>query len=271
MSTTTAAGTFLSYGISALNVAVASWQLTFYAAGAIIAVSAVLWLFGIGFVQKNLSRIETVQVVAVAERKYSGRSHIPALIFVAIFAVACGFVRDGVTSWMPTLLKDTYSLPTFAAILLTLILPLISITGAYLSKFLHKSISNYIFLTGIFFVVSCGIFSVLFGIYDKTLVVTVIMFALVACLMAAINNIVDSSVPFKFRTIGNSGFYAGLIDTFCYVGSTVSTYLLGWVSKGYGWGNVILLLIAVSAVIGIIACGYSVSWKKRISPLINEI
>ena len=45
LSTTVAVGTSIAYGISALFVALNAWKLTFFAAGAYLAVAAVVWVF----------------------------------------------------------------------------------------------------------------------------------------------------------------------------------------------------------------------------------
>ena len=58
MSTTTTAGTFIAYGLSALNVAFFSWRITFYIAAAVLVAASIAWLLGIGYVQKNMPKFE---------------------------------------------------------------------------------------------------------------------------------------------------------------------------------------------------------------------
>lgn len=58
MSTTTAAGTFIAYGLSALNVAFFSWRITFYIAAAVLVAARIAWLLGVGYVQKNMPKFE---------------------------------------------------------------------------------------------------------------------------------------------------------------------------------------------------------------------
>ena len=272
MSTTTAAGTFVAYGLSALFVAFVGWQPTFYVAGGILLVAALGWFFGVGFVQKNLPKFE----IKKAEMPLSAsgvRARAPvyvALAAVFIFAIANGFIKDGVTTWVPNLLKETYSLETYFSIILTLILPLISISGAYVAKLIHKKFPNDILLCGAFYLLSGAVLGLILWLYTGSLAVAIIMFAFVACFMSAINNIVASSIPFRLRTVGKSGMFAGLINTFCYVGSTLSSYLLGAMAEGSGWNSVIILLLSVSAVTGVAATVFAPFWHKKISPLINE-
>lgn len=272
MSTTTAAGTFIAYGISALSVALKSWQPMFYFAGGLLAVSAFAWFFGIRYVQKNLPEFE-VKKAEMPKTENGQSSKAPvwvALAFVFVFAIANGFIKDGVTIWVPNLLKETYSLETYFSIILTLILPLISISGAYVARLIHKKLPNDVLLCGIFYLASGAILGIIFWLYNRSLAVTIIAFAFVACFMAAINNVVASSVPFRLRTVGRSGMFAGLINTFCYVGSTLSSYLLGAMAEKSGWNSVVLLLLIISAVMGVAATVFAPFWHKKISPLINE-
>lgn len=272
MSTTTAAGTFIAYGLSALFVAFVGWKPTFYTAGGLLVLAAFVWLFGVGHVQKTLPKFEVkkAEFPANGEGNASKKPVYLALGFVFFFAVANGFVKDGVTAWVPNLLKETYGLETYFSIILTLILPLISILGAYAAKLIHRKLPNDILLCGLFYLLGGGALGLVLWLLTRSLAVTVILFSLVSCSMAAVNNIASSSVPFRLRTVGKSGMYAGLINTFCYAGSTLSSYLLGAMAERVGWNAVLILLLCVCVASGIAATGFAPFWKKKISPLINE-
>ena len=49
------------------------------------------------------------------------------------------------------------------------------------------------------------------------------------------------------RQMLNAGFAAGLLNTFCYVGSTVTSYSLGAVSQNFGWNAVFIIMLCVCA------------------------
>ncbi len=233
---------------------------------------AVFWFFGVGYVQKNLSKFELKKAeLPINERgKGSKKTVYVALAFIFLFAVANGFIKDGVTAWVPNLLKETYGLETYFSIILTLILPLISILGAVAARLVHRKLPNDVLLCGLFYLVGGGITGLIVWLLTKSLAATIILFALVSCSMAAINNVITSSMPFRLRTVGDSGAYAGVINTFCYVGSTLSSYLLGAMAERSGWNTVIILLLAVASATGVIATAFSPFWHKKISPLIHE-
>ena len=66
--------------------------------------------------------------------------------------------------------------------------------------------------------------------------------------MAAVNNIIASMIPLHYRDRVDSGLLAGVMDTFCYVGSTLSTVLLGFVADTRGWNAVFIVMIIFAAV-----------------------
>ena len=62
-------------------------------------------------------------------------------------------------------------------------------------------------------------------------------------------------IPLALKDKMKSGFIAGIINGFCYLGSTVSTYGLGLIADNYSWITVFYVLCgtcAAAAVAGIV-------------------
>lgn len=268
MSTTTAAGTFIAYGLSALNVAFFSWHITFYIAAILLIASSIAWLLGVGYVQRNMPKYEVKKAASTATGKRISAPIVLSLCLVCAFAVANGFVKDGINTWTPNLLFEVYHIESHFSIILTLLLPLVSIFGAYLAKLAYKKILNDVLLIGIFFAIGGGVTALILWLYTHTLIGTVAMFAIVSCVIAAVNNIITAAIPFRLRTVGRSGFFAGILNTFCYAGSTITSVLLGSIAANSGWNAVILLLLCALLVLGIVALVFSLYWKKKITPLL---
>lgn len=270
MSTTTAAGTFIAYGLSALNIAIFSWRVMFYIGGGLLAICSVAWLFGIGYVQKNLSKYEIKKTgsSSLSNGNKMRAVVIVSLCFVLMLAALNGFVRDGINTWVPSLLKEVYGIPAYFSVILTLILPLISVLGAYVAKLVYVKLKNDILVGGIFFAfggVFCGL---ILWLYQYTLGLTVAMFAIVAFSMSAVQNVITSAVPFRLRTVGQSGFFAGVINASCYVGSTLTSFILGGVADSVGWNMVMIILLVLTSIGSVCAFLFSPYWGKRITPLL---
>lgn len=73
---------------------------------------------------------------------------------MAIFAIVTNVEKDGITVWIPTILKELYATPDYLSILLTLFLPLIAVFGTALAVYFNKYIKNFVSLCGLFFLVT---------------------------------------------------------------------------------------------------------------------
>ncbi len=255
MSTTVAAGTFTAYGLSALFSALKmSWTSIFYVAAALAGIMALLWFTGIGTIQKHQN------VTNASNAKMTGKLRItPVFIFtvivILISAVTNGFIKDGVTTWVPSILKEEFGVPASLSIIVTLLLPVLSIFGASLVKTLHKKYKNENVLNSIFYSASTVLAAlIILTINLRSAPLTLTLFGGIACLMSAINNVITSVVPLYSRDKIDSGLSAGLLNTFCYVGSTLATSLLGKIADTKGWNDVFICILLFTIAAFAVCC-----------------
>ena len=262
MSTTVASGTFTAYGLAALFSALKmSWTSIFYVAAAVVGIVAVIWFIGMSTIQKSKKEAE-----ATEKKEDKKLSLTPMFIFgvcvILISAVTNGFIKDGVTTWVPSILKEEFGVPSSLSIIVTLLLPVVSIFGASLVKMLHKKQKDENALNGVFYfgaMVLSGL--IILTINLKSAPLTLILFGGIACLMAAVNNVITSVVPLYSRDKIDSGLSAGLLNTFCYVGSTLATSLLGKIADTKGWNDVFICILLFT-VVAFGVCLFSVVLKK---------
>lgn len=255
MSTTVASGTFTAYGLSALFSALnMSWTSIFYVASAIVGAISVLWFAGISTIQKSAKKSE------VAENKMQNKLSVtPLLVFTVIVilvsAVTNGFIKDGITTWVPSILKENFGMPSSLSIIVTLLLPIVSIFGASLVKTMHKRQKNENVLNGIYYFVAMILAGlILLTINLKSAPLTLILFGGIACLMSAVNNVITSVVPLYSRDKIDSGLSAGLLNTFCYIGSTLATSLLGKIADTKGWNDVFICILLFTVTAFVVCC-----------------
>lgn len=255
MSTTVASGTFTAYGLSALFSALnMSWTSIFYVASAIVGVISVVWFAGISTIQKSAKKSE------VAENKMQNKLSVtPLLVFTVIVilvsAVTNGFIKDGITTWVPSILKENFGMPSSLSIIVTLLLPIVSIFGASLVKTMHKRQKNENVLNGIYYFVAMILAGlILLTINLKSAPLTLILFGGIACLMSAVNNVITSVVPLYSRDKIDSGLSAGLLNTFCYIGSTLATSLLGKIADTKGWNDVFICILLFTVTAFVVCC-----------------
>lgn len=244
MSTTVASGTFTAYGLAALFSALEmSWTSIFYVASAVVGIVAVLWFVGMSTIQKNSEKAKLSDGKTANKLKLTPVL-VVSVVVVLISAVTNGFIKDGVTTWVPSILKEEFGVPSSLSIIVTLLLPVVSIFGASLVRKLHKRQKDENVLNGIFYFVAMLLSGlIILTLNFRSVPLTLALFGGIACLMAAVNNVITSVVPLYSRDKIDSGLSAGLLNTFCYVGSTLSTTLLGKIADTRGWNDVFLCIL----------------------------
>jgi OPA family glycerol-3-phosphate transporter-like MFS transporter len=266
MGTTVATGTFIVYGMSALFSAVASYHLTFIVAGSAMLIISLVWLFSFSRlteVEKRDSHEATEHPVHIPEK--TQHKTVVLISVLAFFAVANNFVKDGLTAWTPDILKNTYATPDWLSILLTLLLPTLGILGTVVAVNLQKKTHNFVGSVTLLFIASTVLTFVVLAMVSSAshLAVTVGIFGIVSCLMGGVNNIITSMVPLSLKAEGNSGKIAGILNGFCYLGSTISSYGLGLIAEKFDWMAVFVTLIGVGIFVITIGCIYIIHNKIK--------
>ena len=268
MGTTVAIGTLFVYGFSALFVAFNVYQMMFYFASALLPLIAVVWLF-------SYPKLVTIKVIKGEEeggkvRDESSKTPLMqglwlAIVILAFFAIVDNLIKDGLTTWVPIILKEQYNLPDFISILLTMVLPILAILGTSVAVILHKKIKDFVMLCAVlFFVSALCIVAVILCMPTGWVAVTIGSFGIVSCLMAGVNNVITSMAPLYWKEKVNSGMLAGILNGFCYLGSTLSAYGLGLIADMGGWNLVFWLLFSLCAVAIVLSVFYlAFHLKKR--------
>ena len=257
MGTTVATGTFFVYGLSALFVAVASWRVMFFVAGILLPLIALIWFFAYRkLVKEQEERSEEMAQNSVFKNKRNTLFWASVCIF-ALFAVVDNLVKDGLTTWVPMILKEVYALPDYISILLTMVLPILAIFGTSIAVVLNKKLKDFVVLSAMLFLVSALLIGlVILCLPTGFAVVTLGSFGIISCLMAGVNNIITSMVPLYWKERINSGMLAGVLNGFCYLGSALSSYGLGLIADAGGWNTVFWVLFVLCIVAVMVAVFY---------------
>ncbi len=255
MSTTVATGTFVAYGLAALfSYFSLNWTTVFYVASILVGAVAVLWFVGMRTLQKEVAEKEVTETKAKNKLSFKP-AFVISIAVILISAITNGFIKDGIITWVPSILKEEFGVPSSLSIIVTLLLPVLSIFGTSLVNALHKKQKDENALNGIFYFVTIilTVFIIL-TLNLKSVPLTLMLFGCIACLMSAVNNVITSVVPLYSRDKIDSGFLAGLLNTFCYIGSTLATSLLGRIADTKGWNDVFFCILVFTAVSFVVCC-----------------
>ncbi len=265
LSTTTPVGTLLAYGSGALFALVGDYRYSFFTAAAVLVVVAVLWW--ICYPRLTTDAAEAKQPAAIATLPTNGEHGravlVGYLVLFGLFSVITNLVKDGLGTWVPTILKETYGLTDSLSIILSLALPLIGIFSSMLVVALYRKLPNFRALSATIYLVSgLCICAVLLLLNSDLWWLVLLFFAVTSLLMHGTNSISTAMMPMYLRGSLPSGTLAGIMNGCAYVGSTVSAYGLGAIADLGGWNGVFVLLAALSAVPILLAL-LSAKWLRR--------
>ena len=174
-----------------------------------------------------------------------------------------GTLKDSVTQWIPTFLEGNYNMGTSLSLLLTMVLPVINVTGAYLAKALNKKLKNELATSAAFFGIAAAFLILLMTAGTKSAVLTLICMAGITNSMFAINVILITMVPLHFSKYGRTGTVGGLLNAVAYIGCGLLNMGAGAILEtDDGWRALFILWLALAAAAAIITILCVKPWKK---------
>ncbi len=266
LSTPVSLGILTVYGMSAICLLFGSFKTTFLISGFTLAFSAVLWFFAFDRLAPRSASTDSPEPEKAKAAKPAGawKEVFGTLAVLAAFAVFTNILKDGMQNWLPSMLVETFGLSDSFSLVLTLALPVCGMLGSLAAIYIHSVIPNFAAQLGAYFAVGSvllGAVLVLLGTPFYALVV--VCFAVVMFLAHGANNVLTNVAPLSLRDKVDSGRLAGIIDGFCYVGSSISTYGLGAISDGFGWNGVSIALLVTAVVPVIIAFAFLAFTKLK--------
>lgn len=243
--TTVPLGTFAAYLIAAICSLLASWRLDFAMTGLLMVAIALIWWQSM----KKLAPASSLKPTAKKSATPTGKGISVAiwllLIPICLATLVNGFIRDSVQTWMPTYLTELHGLGGFSSIVLTLVLPLVNLSGVYIGTFfnerlLHNEIftSAAAFLSAVLFLLPMAL-----GLRIP-LWITLLFFGLCAAMMLSVNTMFVTLVPVRLQFTGRTSTLSGILNSATYMGSALSGYGIGWLLENRSWSTVFISWIA---------------------------
>lgn len=251
-------GTFLSYALSAWFIGVNAYQLIFYTASALMLVGVVFWLI-INLTVKPDKMVEedkspVKNEVVLTERVVSKTPFWFFMVSLFCAAIGAGFIRDGVQTWFPTILKDVFGKDDSISTLLSLALPLVSLLGVIIGQKVTDHMKKPAFSSSVALIgTSLLVLIVTLTLQFKLIALVIACFAISVMFMNIVVHNSTGVLPFRMKNYIHVGFVSGLLDSFIYVGSGIATYVLGALSSTLGWTEVFTIIIIVSFVLGVLS------------------
>ena len=271
MGTSVAAGTLIIYALSSIYAAFDKFKLAFYTAGIAVLIVAVIWMIlynnAVTSSKKEKNEEETKEESKAEGPSNKQKKGERKIIFLSIYvlcfcAIGVNLIKDGLTTWVPSILKDSFSMSDSISILLTLFLPVLAIFGNAYALKIHKKIPDYVNHCAVTFAVIAVLILIIIGSLNlEWAVALLVCLIIVNFLASSLNSLITSIFPLFMRGKVNSGLFAGILNGFCYLGSTISSYGLGVIADNFGWSAVFMTLIIFCVIAVIVWFGYACAKK----------
>ena len=251
------AGTILIYLLAPVLISVGGWRSVFY-------FSALCGIVMLVFLSRCPIGISLGEPMKKQQEKGSGSWFSPMLVAIMAAIVLQGMLRDGVTTWMPSYISETYSLGNSISILTGVALPIFSIACFKISERLYrKKLQNPLLCGGAIFGVGALSALLLMLLTGRNALGSVFFTALLTGCMHGVNLMLICMVPPFYKETGKVSLVSGTINACTYVGSAISTYGIALLTEKCGWNATVLVWFLIAAA-GTAICFLCIpAWKKR--------
>ena len=264
MSLTVVIGTVISYGGSAIFNLFDLFRGAFLLGAVLMVAIGIAWLVGYdvltlenaGLAEAHAASSEATTAGGGSRKRAANGALIGLFAVCGLFMAVDNFVKDGLNTWTPVILKERFGVGDSLSIVLTVALPFCGVFGAMLALRMNRKIRDFRALSGsLLLLLSVCICGILLSMKLESMVLTVAFLGVVSCFAHGINSIMTSIMPFAMRDKVNPGFLAGLMNSAGYVGSTASAYGLGVIADRTDWNTVMYILLFASVGVTLLAWG----------------
>lgn len=264
MSLTVVIGTVISYGGSAIFNLFDLFRGAFLLGAVLMLAIGIAWLIGYdvltlenaGLAEAHAASSEATTAGGGSRKRAANGALIGLFAVCGLFMAVDNFVKDGLNTWTPVILKERFGVGDSLSIVLTVALPFCGVFGAMLALRMNRKIKDFRALSGsLLLLLSVCICGILLSMKLESMALTVAFLGVVSCFAHGINSIMTSIMPFAMRDKVNPGFLAGLMNSAGYVGSTASAYGLGVIADRTDWNTVMYILLFASVGVTLLAWG----------------
>ncbi len=262
-------GTIAVYLIVPACIEISSWKTVFFFCAFCAVAVSVAWFA----IMKNFEKITGV-IGGKSKKKtqYKNAESAPkeplakaalasGLIPIVLAIFLQGTLRDGVTTWLPNMVSEVFELGTSVSILSAVVLPILSIFSVSVASAIRDRVDSEVKCSLILFIIAFICAAMLAIFFDLNAFLSVALMAVITACMHGINLMLVCHVPARFAKFGKVSTVSGILNSFTYVGSAVSTYGIAVLSEKFGWGFTTVIW-GVVCVLGALSClAASKKWK----------
>lgn len=247
---------------------VGNWRILFYVSLAACVLMAVLWIFGFRYFTRHFKVENEHAYRPVPTEKRSNKPLLGAVaasgtLILLIGIILQGALKEGVTAWLPSFIRDTYGNASSDAILKSVAIPVASIICLVaVSFFYRRFLHNEAVGAAVMFGIGTLMAALIAFVPSMPPMLVIICASLLTGCMHGVNLFLIAYLPARFSGYGKTSTISGVTNSCAYIGCAVYTYGVAWLTTRFGWAATAISWLVIPAV-GLVACLVAIPfWRK---------
>ncbi len=239
--------TIAIYVIAPAVISAWSWKGVFFITAVCGAIMAVVWFFMLTEIEKTAG----IKYLLVKSKQIKTKRSLAMPVGLLIFTLAAiffqGILRDGVTTWLPTYICESFGLSSEKSILTSAVIPAFSYLSLQLCSVLYNRTGKKPYRCALMiFAVGAVAAIMLMTFGSRSVILTAIMSALIVACMYGVNLVLISFIPGIYGNNENVSALSGTLNFMTYVGSATASYGFALLSDSFGWSGTVVSWIVIT-------------------------
>ena len=254
-------GTILIYLTAPLIIYTVGWRGVFVTSAVLGIVMLIVWHFTARDIPQNTNGNE----------KQKGKTSVkgilsPMMVWVFLAIIVMGMLREGVGSWIPSFISESFGLQNEISILSSVLLPVFTIISLRFANTLYRKwVTNPLVCAGVLFAGGAVFAYLLYLFSGSSAAGSIVCSAALTGCINCVNLMLVGMLPQYFEGRGCVSTVSGMLNFFTYVGSALATYGIAALSETIGWSSTIFLWF-LAALAGTVICLLCIKpWNKKFS------
>lgn len=264
ISTTVTLGTLASYAIGLLALLFLPWNYVFLICGLCTLAASVFWIMSTNKLNLHKSPEANKSVQNISLKQFFRLFAVSGSLILLLPIAIHGTLKDSVTQWTPTLFDNYFNLGTDISIILTMLLPVVNVSGAYIAKAVNRRLKNELTTSVSFFAAAFAFLIILLMLGTKSAFIALLCVAVITTCMHAVNVMFITMVPLHFSKYGCTSTMGGLLNSVAYIGCGALNFAAGKLltDNTSSWNNLFVFWLLICAAGIVLTFAGSVLWKK---------
>lgn len=263
-------GGILSYFVVNPMLEAWGWMSVFFLNVALLCSGLFFWLFAKSRTEKILLAEQTVPLqqkkLPKSEHKFMPLFMASGMIFILFFGIAQAMLDNGVKTWVPTMLDESYHISATFASIQTALLYICNIFGVLLVVHLFRKIKNTVLVQTLYFAICLPACFMMLFIGKIPLWLAVGLLVLSTTMIYGMTNL-SVRIAAVFSKFGYSATVSGLINAMVCFGIVIGNMGYGYIAENYGWTAVTAIWLIICALAVILGIPATVMWKKFVKSI----